>query len=421
MLEKFRAHKDFIIGHMVSLPFGISILLGLLIEIVFMILSHQMTSVAAFLLWGIFLIYPITLTLLNLFFLAVPLNNEKLIRKGRHNEYLTLVVGSIFTSILGAFSSVSGMTNKDWTETLYNSEKHTPVWSGAVPTLCVLAIAGLTGYIFLSAVHIQKVPPLAAVCAIAALYPAMAVCLLWIIQVFSPDLFTFYLCVLPFNCIVIGAKTIRYKIIQWKSDQPQERKVYRSKILNWINGKLWRSQYWPLAAFIVMWPLLGIMVSILILFGQEPDSVIKAWTETSDWRLSQQIAPPNVYRDEHYLCTVAAGGHRKLVKPLRMGERHGHRVVVNRQLCIANAFEQVLEERLPRFHRHVRSFYDRYGFPVARLIHSPYAADVVYIIMKPLEWLFLIVLYFCDTHPENRIAVQYFPKQRQDVSSAARR
>lgn len=38
------------------------------------------------------------------------------------------------------------MTNKDWTETLYNSEKHTPVWSGAVPTLCVLAIAGLTGY-----------------------------------------------------------------------------------------------------------------------------------------------------------------------------------------------------------------------------------------------------------------------------------
>ena len=146
MLEKFRAHKDFIIGHMVSLPFGISILLGLLIEIVFMILSHQMTSVVGFWLWGIFLIYPITLTLLNLFFLAVPLKNEKLIRKGRHNEYLTLVVGSIFTSILGAFSSVSGMTNKDWTETLYNSEKHTPVWSGAVPTLCVLAIAGLAGY-----------------------------------------------------------------------------------------------------------------------------------------------------------------------------------------------------------------------------------------------------------------------------------
>lgn len=27
--------------------------------------------------------------------------------------------------------------------------------------------------------------------------------------------------------------------------------------------------------------------------------------------------------------------------------------------------------------------------------------------MKPLEWLFLIVLYSVDTKPENRIAIQY--------------
>ncbi|WP_343073709.1 DUF6688 family protein [Clostridium sp. YIM B02555] len=32
--------------------------------------------------------------------------------------------------------------------------------------------------------------------------------------------------------------------------------------------------------------------------------------------------------------------------------------------------------------------------------------------MKPLEWLFLIVLYFCDVNPENRIAVQYLPKNK---------
>ncbi|MFX3822726.1 DUF6688 family protein [Streptococcus suis] len=35
-------------------------------------------------------------------------------------------------------------------------------------------------------------------------------------------------------------------------------------------------------------------------------------------------------------------GHRKVVKPIRMGERHGHRVLVNRQLQIENAFEQIL-------------------------------------------------------------------------------
>ena len=144
-----------------------------------------------------------------------------------------------------------------------------------------------------------------------------------------------------------------------------------------------------------------------MLFGQAPDSVIKAWTETSGWRLSMKEAPPNVYYDEHYLCTVAAGGHRKIVKPIRKGIRHGHEVIVNRQLCIANAFEQILEEKMPHFHREVRNFYDRYGFPVAKLIKSKWVADFIYLIMKPLEWVFVMVIYMTDVHPENRIALQY--------------
>ena len=160
-------------------------------------------------------------------------------------------------------------------------------------------------------------------------------------------------------------------------------------------------------ALITPIPLLGILICILMIFGQAPDAVIKAFTETADFRLSQKIPPQQIYYDEHYLCTVAAGGDCKIVKPLRMGIRHGHPVVVNRQLCIANAFEQVLEERTPRFHKAVRSFYDTYGFPVARLIKTKKAADLVYFIMKPLEWVFIIVLYLTDTHPEDRIAMQY--------------
>ena len=149
---------------------------------------------------------------------------------------------------------------------------------------------------------------------------------------------------------------------------------------------------------------------MLLLFGQRPDSIIRAWTETSDWNLSAQSAPQNIYYDEHYLCTVAAGGHRKLVKPIRMGIRHGHPVIVNRQLCVANAFEELLQECFPSFHRGVRGFYDRFGFPIARWIRSPYIADGIYLLMKPLEWLFLGVLYCYDVNPENRIAVQYLPK-----------
>ena len=91
--------------------------------------------------------------------------------------------------------------------------------------------------------------------------------------------------------------------------------------------------------------------------------------------------------DAHYLCTVVLRGHEKLVRPTRMGLRREEKIVVNRQLCVANAFEQLLEERMPRFHRAVRKFYDTYGYPISRHIRTPLAADAVYLMMKPLEWL----------------------------------
>ncbi len=138
-----------------------------------------------------------------------------------------------------------------------------------------------------------------------------------------------------------------------------------------------------------MFPLLGMLIIILILFGQAPDSAIKAWTETSEWALSTKQSPPNLHVDQHYLCTVAAGGHKRVVKPIRKGIRHGHEVIVNRQLCIANAFEEVLQERTPRAHRVIRDFYDKYGFPIAKYIRHKWSADIVYILMKPLEWEFV--------------------------------
>lgn len=66
---------------------------------------------------------------------------------------------------------------------------------------------------------------------------------------------------------------------------------------------------------------------------------------------------------------------------------------------------------LPKTHRRIRDFYDTYGFPLAKRIRSPYAADAVYFLMKPLEWIFLAVIYAVDVRPENRIAVQYLPER----------
>jgi len=98
-----------------------------------------------------------------------------------------------------------------------------------------------------------------------------------------------------------------------------------------------------------------------------------------------------------------------------MGVRHGHRIVVNRQLLVANDFEQVLEEKMPKTHRLIRDFYDCYGYPISRHIKKAWQADLIYFLMKPLEWFFLLVLYLVDRHPENRIALQYFIKSNQEV------
>ena len=101
------------------------------------------------------------------------------------------------------------------------------------------------------------------------------------------------------------------------------------------------------------------------------------------------------------------------MKPLRYGVRRGERIVVNRQLLIANAFEDLIHERCPRLHRRVRSFYDRHGYPISRHITTKLRADIVYILMKPLELIFITVLYLFDTEPENRIAVQYSEYKRR--------
>ena len=163
-----------------------------------------------------------------------------------------------------------------------------------------------------------------------------------------------------------------------------------------------------------MIPLLAVLLVILVIFGQRPDSIVKAFTETADWTFSQQIPPPPDYSQGHYLCTVAAGGHAKLVKPQRMGLRRGDKIIVNRQLCVANAFEELIQDKLPRFHKCVRGFYDKHGYPISQHITTKLRADVVYILMKPLELIFIAVLYMFDADPESRIAMQYTGKKITD-------
>lgn len=120
--------------------------------------------------------------------------------------------------------------------------------------------------------------------------------------------------------------------------------------------------------------------------------------------------------DSHYLCTVSVKGHKKLVKPLKSGIRGTHIILVNRQLLIANAFENILEQYTPKLHKIIRDIYDKYGYPLSKHINTSWSADLVYILMKPLEWFFLLILYTVEQNPENRINVQYSELRKRRLS-----
>jgi len=373
-------------------------------------------GIVAIPLWGGFVaalfIYPIVLAVYQLVMLI--LETDRIMSKtGVGFDQIVIWYGFILEGLYIAV--VKDATGSDWSEVLTNSETHTPIFTGAGLTICVLCFIGLIGYYYLRICSLKKIPPLLAVFSISAMYIWLVVIVIFTVQVFGSggmvgrysDL---YLLIYPFCIACIIVRTILCKVREWNELEMERGKIQNNVILNFLDKILSNSRLWPIYALVLMLPLLGIIIAILLLFGQAPDSVIKAWTETADWRLSLKEAPQNIEYDEHYLCTVAAGGHRKVVKPVRKGIRHGHEVIVNRQLCIANAFEQILEEKTPRFHKLVRRVYDRYGFPVARLIKSKWIADIIYIMMKPLEWIFLMVIYMNDVQPENRIATQYMGK-----------
>lgn len=158
-------------------------------------------------------------------------------------------------------------------------------------------------------------------------------------------------------------------------------------------------------------PILVLVSSFLLLFGQKPDSMIKAFTETYKHGFSQlDYMCENVICGGHFLCSVGANGHKIIVRPVRYGERNGNKIICTRQLLVSNAFEELIQEKHPRLHKFIRKRYNKVGSAIHKHYHifnKKLVSDFVYILMKPLELIFIITLYSVDNKPENRIASQY--------------
>lgn len=348
------------------------------------------------------------------------LQKQEKLHKQKENRKLaslsTMILGPAYMAIL-----YSMWGSVEWQDPVIigggGFELHAPVAGPFLPTVLFLAVIAIAGYLVLYT-RKTRLPPLLIVFCVAALYIGCALGILCIIQML-PNLGLpsdhnkayayipvegYFMILFPVNFIVLAVGLLRDVMKEMVSD-PSERPMPAG----WLWQMLSKGMNLPALALLAVFPLLGICIALLALFGQQPDAAVKAFTDTSDWLLSTKISPPPVNYEGHYLCTAAASGHERVVRLQRMGIRQGHRIVVNRQLCVANAFEQLISERTPRFHRIVRQLYDRYGYPLSKHIRTPFTADLTYILMKPAEWIFLTTLYLFDLHPENRIARQYLP------------
>lgn len=352
------------------------------------------------------LITPLILTILNFYYLFT----ETITQKSKYKYILVVMV----TVVMAIFESGLYITmfdvnlNADASIPIYQGSTHTFLETSSQPYIILLFTIGCIALCVFYFLMPNKTPPLVYVIIMSTSYMSVYVAVLYMIQTISTPLFFVGL-----NFLLIAFRIYKVVCIRWQRYIITQADRYNYGKYKKIFSVLENSKWWPTLAFVFSIPLLMIYVGILVLFGQSPDILIRGWTQTSDWTLSTIESPPPIEYDQHYLCTVAAGGHPKIVKPIRKGIRHDHEVIVNRQLCVANAFEQILEERVPNIHGYIRRVYDKYGFPIARHIHSPYTADIIYFVMKPLEYIFWIVLYSTDVHPEDRIALQYFPKRYQ--------
>lgn len=317
--------------------------------------------------------------------------------------WLTIFIGGfLYAALYGLQFDTAG----DWYEAVFPQQLHNSInseyaWAVFIPTLL-----GFAGLLTLVTVKAEKLPPLLSALCIAAVTVMNVLQLVFAVQIIlRVHNFELMLYVYHFNVFVLSMSAVKDHLAQQIEllTNPNENAQSRS----WLRCKIKKISQYNILIFACLFLYIAVLEIIFILTGQGADAVIKAFTDTADWTFSQQIPPPPKEYKGHYLCTVAAGGHQKVVKPLRLGTRHGATIVVNRQLCIANAFEDYIHEKLPRFHRLIRGAYDKYGYPVSKHITTPRRADTVYILMKPLERAFLIFLYLFDTKPEQRISRQY--------------
>ncbi|MDX2360759.1 MAG: hypothetical protein QNK23_08125 [Crocinitomicaceae bacterium] len=324
----------------------------------------------------------------------------------------TITMGLLVSSWF-VFLIMRTQFSADYNQAIDNiDEGYTPLANDHVLSIVILLILGTIGAYKVWS-RGRAMPPLALVFYTTMLSVSSIICVFIVLQMserteqvlhmYQSDVL--YFMAAPTLHALIGILLI-VKLLREEAVVAVNRN-YNNQILDSLNSKLAKTNNYGLWIIFAALPMLLGVYAVLLLFGQSPDALVKVFTETTTWKFSAETHPPYLDHQGHYLCTVAACGDPKIVKPKRLGTRHGNTIIVNRQLMIANAFEELIQEKFGKGHAWIRRNYDTYGYPLSKKITTSFWSNTTYLLMKPLEWFFLLVLYTFCIEPEKKIQAQY--------------
>jgi hypothetical protein len=128
--------------------------------------------------------------------------------------------------------------------------------------------------------------------------------------------------------------------------------------------------------------------AMLFLFPGWLTAYAATWALAIQQAIQTYRALPTTRPNHCYIASAAARGHHRFVRA--RGTCDG--AIINDQLQRLKCGEIALATISPRLHRLIRAIYDRIGPTMAAGLIHPLLADFAYALLKPAEWITLLLL-----------------------------
>lgn len=174
---------------------------------------------------------------------------EKIKRRVNNRKYFVILWIGVFGCILESFIiyQVKDLTGYDWTKQLINEQKHTMIWTEALPTIITLALISLLALVIYSYRDANSLSPLLNIFCISGILMGLVLVGLFDIQLQVIGCHTVF-------WLVYSISLLRTRMKEWEGESDPNR-VYDNPILQRFHTILHQSKHWPWLAVVFALPL----------------------------------------------------------------------------------------------------------------------------------------------------------------------